>query len=49
MTIFYVQHVLASPNASLREWVYRAARADILGETVSIPGVDEEYNAKFTY
>lgn len=49
MTIFYVQHVLASPNASLREWVYRAARADLLGEIISIPGIDEEYNAKITY
>jgi len=49
MTIFYVQHVLASPNASMREWIYRAVRGDILGEKVEIPGIDEEYNANITY
>jgi len=49
MTIFYVQHALSSPNASLREYVYRAARADILGETIKIPGIDEDYNANITY
>ena len=47
MTLFYVQHVLASPNRSLRQWLYRSARADLLGETVQIPGVDKGYN--FTY
>lgn len=49
MTIFYVQHVLASPNASMREWIYRAVRGDLLGEKVDIPGIDEEYNANITY
>ena len=49
MTIFYVQHVLASPNASMREWVYRSVRADILGETVSIPGVSEDDNPILRY
>ena len=47
MTLFYAQHVLSSPNRSLREWIYRSARADLLGETVNIPGVDLSYN--FTY
>lgn len=47
MTIFYAQHVLASPNRSLREWIYRAARADLLGEIVQVPGVDLSYD--FTY
>ena len=48
-TMFYVQHVLTSPNASLRPWLYRAARADILGEKIQIPGIDEDYNANVTY
>ncbi|MBO5868583.1 MAG: beta-lactamase family protein [Oscillospiraceae bacterium] len=47
MTIFYVQHVLASPNRSLREWVYRSARADLRGEKIQVPGVDLTY--AFTY
>lgn len=47
MTLFYVQHVLASPNRSLRQWLYRSARADLLGETVQVPGIDKGYN--FTY
>ena len=47
MSIFYVQHVLESPNRSLRQWIYRSARADLLGETVKIPGVDLSYD--FTY
>ena len=47
MTIFYAQHVLASPNRSLREWIYRSARADLLGEKVEVPGVDLTYD--FTY
>jgi len=47
MTIFYAQHVIASPNRSLREWIYRSARADLLGEKVQVPGVDLSYD--FTY
>ena len=47
MTIFYAQHVIASPNRSLREWIYRSARADLLGEKVQVPGVDLTYD--FTY
>ena len=49
MTIFYVQHVLASPNAPMREWVYRSVRADLLGETVRIPGVSEDDNPILRY
>lgn len=49
MTIFYVQHVLTAPNRSLRPWIYRAARADILGETIQIPGADENYDVSITY
>ena len=47
MTLFYVQHVLASPNRSLRQWIYRSARADLLGEKIQVPGVDLSYD--FTY
>lgn len=47
MTLFFVQHVHESPNRSLRQWLYRSARADLLGETVQVPNVDVNYN--FTY
>jgi hypothetical protein len=47
MTIFYAQHVIASPNRSLREWIYRSARADLLGEKVQIPGVDLNYDLTY--
>ena len=37
-------------NESVNLTLYgKKITADILGETVSIPGVDEEYNAKITY
>ena len=49
ITIYYAQHVLLSPNRSLRPWLYRAVRADLLGETVQIPGVDENYDPQITY
>ncbi len=49
MTLFYAQHVLGSPNRTMREWIYRAARADLLGETIHIPGEEEPYDASITY
>jgi len=47
VTLFYVQHVLGSPNRSLREWVYRSVRADLLGEKVQVPGVDLSYDLTY--
>ena len=49
MTIFYAQHVLGSPNRTLRPWLYRAARADLRGEKIHIPGEEEPYDASITY
>ena len=49
MTIFYAQHVLGSPNRTLRPWIYRAARADLRGEKIHIPGEEEPYDASITY
>ena len=49
ITLYYAQHVLQSPNRPLRAWLYDAVRADLLGETVQIPGVDENYDPDITY
>ena len=37
VTFYYAQHVLASPNGSLRPWLYDTIRADLLGEKVEVP------------
>ena len=49
ITIFYAQHVLLSPNRSLRPWLYHAARADLLGKTIQIPGVEKDSDPSITY
>ena len=38
-----------SPNCSLRLWLYRAARADLRGEKIRIPGEEGPYDASITY
>ncbi len=37
ITFYYAQHVLGSPNGSLRPWLYDTIRADLLGEKVEVP------------
>jgi len=49
VTIFYAQHVLQSPNRPLRSYLYDVVRADLLGETIQIPGVEEDYDPSITY
>ena len=49
ITIFYAQHVLLSPNRPMRVWLYHAARADLLGETIDIPFVEKDHDPSLTY
>ena len=49
MSIYYAQHVLSSPNNSLRTWLYHTVRADLLGEKVHIPNVELNYDSSITY
>ena len=37
VSFYYAQHVLSSPNRHLRQWIYEAIRADLLGEKIDIP------------
>lgn len=37
ITIFYVQHVLRSPNRELRQWLYNTVRADLQGRQIEVP------------
>lgn len=49
ITLYFAQHVLLAPNRSLRSWLYRTVRGDLLGETVEVPGVDLNYDPNITY
>ena len=49
ITIYYAQHVLSAPNRPLRVWLYHTVRADILGETIQIPNIEEDYEPSITY
>ena len=49
ITIYYAQHVLLSPNNSLRAWIYHAVRADLFGEKGDIPNVELNYDPRITY
>ena len=49
ITIYYAQHVLGSPVMPLRTWIYRCVRADLLGQTIQVPGMPEEYDPSITY
>lgn len=49
VTIYYSQHVLVSPNRSLRSWLYRTVIADLRGETVNVPLPEENYDPSITY
>ena len=49
ISIYYAQHVLASPNRSLRPWLYRTVRADLLGQKIRIPIEETDDNPSLTY
>ena len=48
-TLYYSQHVLHSPNRSMRPWIYRTVRADLLGEKIEIPDPKEVVGPAITY
>ena len=49
ITIYYAQHVLGSPVQPLRTWIYRCVRADLLGEKIQVPIMEEDDNPSLTY
>jgi len=49
ITIYYAQHVLASPNRPLRIWLYDAIRADLLGQRIQLPIGQNDENPELTY
>ena len=49
ITLYYAQHVLMAPNRPLRVWLYHAVRADLLGEKIQIPNIEEDYDPSITY
>lgn len=49
ITFYYAQHVLAAPVRPLRPWLYRTIRADLLGEKIQIPIMEEDDNPSLTY
>jgi len=49
ITIYYAQHVLLSPIRPLRPWLYTAVRADLLGETIQLPGDEKDCGPNVTY
>ncbi len=48
VTFYYAQHVLMAPNVALRRWLYQTVRADLHGEKIHIPEL-ENYDASITY
>lgn len=49
ISFYYSQHVLKQPNRHLRPWLYKAIRADLLGETIEIPIDTVDDNPTLTY
>lgn len=49
ITFYYAQHVLNSPVRPLRPWLYRAIRADLLGEKIQVPITQDDDNPSLTY
>lgn len=49
ITIYYAQHVLASPNRPLRIWLYDAVRADLLGQKIQLPIDQTDEKPELTY
>ena len=48
-SFYYAQHVISSPNRSLRSWLYQTLRADLLGESVEVPIDHKDENPTLTY
>ena len=49
ITIYYSQHVLNSPNRSLRKWLHETVLADLKGETVNVPIETKDSKPFLTY
>ncbi len=49
ITFYYSQHVLSAPTRTLRPWLYRAIRADLLGQEIRIPIEQEDDHPELTY
>ncbi len=49
ITIYYGQHVLLSPTQPLRSWLYRTVCADLRGEKITIPELEQNYDKRITY
>lgn len=49
VSFYYAQHVLDSPVRPLRAWLYRTIRADLLGEQIEVPLLEEDDNPSLTY
>jgi len=49
LSIYYAQHVLQSPNASWRKWLYYVIRADLEGRQFQIPELDQSDDQHLTY
>ncbi len=49
ITFYYAQHVLSAPNRTLRPWLYRTIRADLLGQKIQIPIDQTDANPELTY
>ena len=49
LSIYYAQHVLLSPNNSLRSWLYKTILGDLNGETVDVPIPKEPEDPTITY
>ena len=49
ISFFYVQHVLAPPNMSLRKWLFLAVCAELRGEKIDIPLDLVDLTSNLTY
>jgi len=49
VTFYYAQHLLNSPVRNLRPWLYRTIRADLLGQKIQVPIMQEDDNPSLTY
>lgn len=49
VTIYYAQHVLLSPNAALRGYLYSMVKADLQGRKYEIPNLNLQISPDITY
>lgn len=49
LSIYYTQHVLSSPNHPVRSWVYDAVCADLHGQKIRLPVLEENVDPSVTY